>query len=66
MRTAVAAFVAVALIVAFAVVWIKSAPMTPELATAAGVKPSSGTISPSELMSKSSKGLPNQYYKDPF
>ena len=36
------------------------------ITTAAGVKPSSGTISPSELMSKSSKALPNQYYKDPF
>lgn len=63
MRTAVAA---VALIVALAEVWIKSAPITAELATAAGVKPSSGTISPSELMSKSSKALPNQYYKHPF
>lgn len=55
MRKAVATPVTIALIVALAMVWIRSAPIATELVMAAGVKPSTGAISPSELMSKSSK-----------
>lgn len=66
MRRTVATLVTIALIVALAMVWIKSAPIPPELVTAAGVKPSTGAISPSELMSKKQQTLPKQYYEDPF
>ena len=66
MRKAVEIFAATALIIALIGMWMRFAPIATEPVTAAGIKPSTGAISPFELMSRSSKALPNQYYRDPF
>ncbi len=64
MRKAVGVFATMALIIAL--IGMRFAPVATEAVTAAAVKPSTGAISPFELMSRSSKALPNQYYRDPF
>ncbi len=66
MRKAVGVFATTALIIALIGMWVRSAPVATESVTAAGVKLSTGAISPFELMSKNRKALPNQYYRDPF
>jgi hypothetical protein len=66
MRKAIGVFATMALIVALIGMWMRFAPVATESVTAAGVQPSTGAISPFELMSRSSKALPNQYYRDPF
>jgi len=66
MRIAVGVFVTTALTIALIGMWGRFAPVVTESVTAAGVQPSTGAISPSELMSRSDKALPNQYYRDPF
>ena len=66
MRKAVTVFVTIALIIALVGMWVKFAPVATEAVTAAGIKPSTDAISPFELMSRSSKALPNQYYRAPF
>jgi hypothetical protein len=66
MRKAIGVFVTMALIIALVGMWMRSAPVATESVAAAGVKPPTGAISPLELMSRSSKTLTNQYYRDPF
>ncbi len=66
MRKAVAVFVTTALIFALIGVWMRFGLVATESVTTAGVQPSTAAISPSELMSRSNKALPNQYYRDPF
>jgi hypothetical protein len=66
MRKAVGVFLTMALIIALVGMWMRSAPVATESVTAAGVQPSTAAISPFELMSRSSKALPSQYYGDPF
>jgi hypothetical protein len=66
MRKAVGVLATVALIAALAGIWVRFGPVATEAVTAAGVQPSTGAISPLELMSRSSKTLPSQYYRDPF
>jgi hypothetical protein len=66
MRKAVGVFATMALIIALIEMWMKFGPVATESVTAAGVKPPTGAISPFELMSRSSKALPSQYYRDPF
>ena len=66
MRKVIAVSVTTALIIALIAMWVRFGPVGTESVTAAGVQPSTGAISPSELMSKSDKTLPNQYYRDPF
>jgi hypothetical protein len=66
MRKAIGIFATMALIIALFGMWMRFAPLATQSVTAKGVKPSTGAISPSELMSRSSKALPNQYYRDPF
>ena len=66
MRKAIGVFLTIAVIIAFVGMWMRFAPVATESVTAAAVQPSTGAISPSELMSKSDKALPNQYYRDPF
>jgi hypothetical protein len=55
-----------ALIIALIATRARFGVVATESVTAAAVQPSTGAISPSELMSKSDKALPNQYYRDPF
>jgi hypothetical protein len=66
MRKAIGVFLTVALIIALVGMWMRSAPVATESVTAAAAQPPAGAISPFELMSKSRKALPNQYYPDPF
>jgi hypothetical protein len=66
MRKAVGVFATIALIIALIGVWMRFTPVATKSVTATGAPPSPGTISPLELMSRSSKELPNQYYRDPF
>jgi hypothetical protein len=66
MRKAIAVSVTTVLIFALIGMWMRFAPVANESVTAAGVQPSSGVISPFELMSGSSNALPKQYYRDPF
>jgi hypothetical protein len=66
MRNAIAVSVTTALIIALIGIWMRFGPVATESVTAAGVQPSNAAISPSELMSRSDKALPNQYYRDPF
>jgi hypothetical protein len=66
MRKAVGVFAMMGLIILLVGMWMKSAPIATEAVTVVKPKPSSGAISPFELMSRSSKALPNQYYRDPF
>ena len=66
MRKAVGVFVTTALIIALIGMWVRFAPVVTESVTAAGVQPSTGTISPFGLRSKNGKVLPNQYDRDPF
>jgi len=65
MRKAVDALAMMALIVALIAVWMRPAPLATESVTVAGARPSTA-VSPFELMSRSSKALPNQFYRDPF
>ena len=66
MRKAIAVSVTTVLIFALIGMWMRFAPVATESVTAPGAQPSSGAISPFELMSGSSKALPKQYYRDPF
>jgi hypothetical protein len=66
MRKAIAVFATTALITVLVGIWMRFAPVATEAVTASRVQPSTGAISPSELMSRSSKALPSQYYSDPF
>jgi hypothetical protein len=66
MRKAIAVSVTTALIFALIGMWMRFAPDVAESVTAPGAQPSSGAVSPFELMLASSKALPKQYYKDPF
>jgi len=66
MRKAAGVLATIALIVALIGIWARFGAVAPDAVTAAGVQPSAGAISPLELMSRSSKALPRQYYRDPF
>ncbi len=66
MRKAISVLATIALIVALIGIWVRFGPVATEAVTAAGVHPSTRAISPLELMSRSSKPLPSQYYSDPF
>ena len=66
MRKAIAVSVTTALAFALIVMWMRLGPVVTESVTGGGVKPSTAAISPSELMSRSDKALPSQYYRDPF
>jgi hypothetical protein len=66
MRKAIAVSAMTALIFALMGIWMRFGPVATQSVTAAAVQPSTAPISPSELMSRSDKALPNQYYRDPF
>jgi hypothetical protein len=66
MRKTIGVFAMIALIIALIGTWTRFAPIPTEAVTAAGLNPSTGPISPYELMSKNRKTLANQYYRDPF
>jgi hypothetical protein len=66
MRKTIGVFATMAFVIALIGMWMRFAPVATESVTAAGLPPSTGPISPLELMSRSSKELPNQYYGDPF
>jgi hypothetical protein len=66
MRKAIAVSVTTALIFALIGAWMRFALVATESVTAPGAQPSSGAISPFELMSGSSNALPKQYDRDPF
>jgi len=66
MRKAAAIFATIALIIALIGMWAKFAPIATKSVTAAGIEPSTSSTSPFELMSRSSKALPKQYYEEPF
>ena len=66
MRRAVGVFATMALIIVLVSMWMKPVPIAVEALTAARPTPSPDVISPFELMSRTSKSLPNQYYRDPF
>ena len=66
MRKEVGVLATIALIAALIGIWVRFGPVATEAVTAAGVQPSTGAIHPLELMSRSSKELPSQYYGDPF
>jgi len=64
-QTAASIFAMIALIIALIGMWAKFAPVAKSVTTA-GVEPSTSQTSPVQLMSRSSKALPKQYYKGPF
>jgi hypothetical protein len=66
MRKAIGVFTAIALVIALIGIWTRFAPVATKAVTAARPEPSTGAISPFELMSGSSHALPHQYYGDPF
>jgi len=65
MHKTVGVFATLALIIAAVGMWAKFAPVATEFVTAA-TEPSTGAISPFELMLRNGKAIPNQYYGDPF
>jgi hypothetical protein len=66
MRKVFYVFAMMALIILIIGMWVRFAAVTTQSTTAERAKPSAGAIVPFELMSKTSKTLPNQYYRDPF
>ena len=61
MRKAIGIFATMALMIALIEMWMRSAPVATESATAAKVQTLSSAISPIKLTLKNSKSLPNAY-----
>ena len=66
MRKAIAVSVTTALIIALIGMWMRSAPVATKAATAAGIKPSTGTISSFELTSGNRKAPASAYPESDF
>ena len=66
MRKVFHVFATMAVIIALIGMWVRFAPVATQSLTAERAEPSARMISPFELMSRTSKALPNQYYRDPF
>jgi hypothetical protein len=66
MRKVFHVFATMAVIIALIGMWVRFAPIATQSVTAERAEPSARMIAPFELMSRTSKALPNQYYRDPF
>jgi hypothetical protein len=66
MRKAVGIFATMALIIALIEIWMRSAPVATESATAVGVQPSPGAVSRFELMSRNHEAPASEHAESDF
>jgi len=66
MRKVFHVFATMAVIIALIAMWVRFASVATRSVTAERPESSAAATAPFELMSRASKALPNQYYRDPF